>query len=376
MDIKSLFISGTIIVLGIIWMGLFNVPDTLGNPYQENDLDLKENPIEESNQLSLVMVGDALIHGSLYKEAKRINDQYDFAYIFEHFKDYFHQYDLAFYNQESIIGGKELGFSAYPRFNTPKEFADLMVEMGFNLVSLANNHSFDKGEKGLLNSNKYWKDQPVLAAGTYSSVEERGMPRVKMMNNISYSLLSYTVPTNGLSAPKGKEYLVNVFNYDLVAKDIEKVRDKVDLLIVSMHWGVEYVNYPNLEQKKIAEFLASKGVDIVIGHHPHVLQPIEIIDGTLIFYSLGNFVSAQNTNDRLTGMIASLNIKKENNRLNFSDLEVRLIYTYHRNFKNFKLYPYEKLNYQLFFDYENFYLKYKNILTSLNNEVFVFSLDG
>ena len=218
MDIKSLVISGMIIILGVIWMGLFKVPDTIDN-ISYNNLDFIDRFVEEKNELSLVMVGDALVHQCLYNEAKKSDDQYDFAYVFEHFKDYFHQYDLAFYNQESIIGGKELGFSSYPRFNTPHEFADLMLEMGFNLVALANNHSFDKGERGVLNSNEYWKEKPVLTAGTYSSLEERERPRIKNMNNISYSLLSYTVPTNGLYAPKGKEYLVNVFDYDLVAKD-------------------------------------------------------------------------------------------------------------------------------------------------------------
>ncbi|MDD2489919.1 MAG: CapA family protein [Bacilli bacterium] len=338
----------------------------------------KESFIKEEkkeSELSLVMVGDALIHGSLYRDAQIGDDDYNFSYLFEYITPLIKQHDLAFYNQETIIGGSELGYSSYPRFNTPHQFGDAMVNLGFNLIALANNHSLDKGEKGIENSIKYWQQHDVLIAGTYLSLEERNMQPIKIKNNISYTLLAYTTYTNGLKAPKGKEYLVNVFNYDLVKKDIMRVRDQVDLLIVSMHWGNEYVNVPNKEQKEIAKFLAELGVDIVIGHHPHVIQPIEYIDGTLILYSLGNFVSAQKGVDRLIGMICSLIITKkhENNHItiNFSDLTVKFIYTYYQNFKNFKIIPYHMVTPKILTNFEQIFEKYSKIVTSLEESVVI-----
>ncbi len=339
----------------------------------------REEKKEEIQKISLVMVGDALIHKSVYMDAKTDDNNYDFRYIFEYIEPIIKTHDLAFYNQETIIGGKQLGFSSYPRFNTPEEFADAMVEIGFNVVSLANNHSLDKGENGIINSINYWKNKNVLTAGTYLSIEDKENKEIKEKNGISYTLLAYTTNTNGLHVPDGKEYLVNVFNYEKAKDDIIRLRDKVDLLLVSMHWGDEYTNEPNKQQKQIAHFLASLNVDIIIGHHPHVIQPIEYIEGTLVFYSLGNFLSAQIGVDRLTGMICSLDISKITNegqvKINFSDINVNLIYTYYRDWKDFKIIPFDMITYEQLGNYEYIYEKYSSIVTSLEDSVKVANLN-
>ena len=330
---------------------------------------------------SMVMVGDALIHGTVYGTAHRYANYngYDFKPMLEHIKERVKDYDLAYYNQETILGGTELGLSTYPLFNSPYEVGDAFIDAGFNLVSLATNHTIDKGEKGVLNSRNYWNQQAnVLAAGSYSSFEERDKVVIKEVNGIKYAFLSYTTYTNGLIVPTGKEYLVNVYDEDLIKEEITRYRDQVDLLMVAMHWGTEYMTYPTNEQKEISEYLASLGVDLIIGTHPHVIEPIEYIDDTLVIYSLGNFISSQIGVERLTGLMLSLNIKKEEyhgkTTISFEDIEGTLIYTDRNN--GYIVYPYDMLTDNILNNYETYYEKYKKVVTAYSDQVTVKSLEG
>lgn len=263
---------------------------------------------------SIIMAGDALIHASVYAAAYS-NGVYDFKPMFEHIKPIIKKYDLAYYNQETVLGGTSLGLSTYPQFNSPQEVGEALVDAGFNLVSLANNHTLDnlyiKGTKPLENSHEFWsKQKDVYSTGAFLSAEEREKEIIKEVNGISYAFLSYTTSTNGIPIPSGKDYLVNVYSEEKAKKDILKYRDKVDVIIVAMHWGEEYVTNPVASQKNIAKFLADQGVNIVIGTHPHVIQPITYIGDTLVVYSLGNLISSQIGIERLTGLLASATIKK------------------------------------------------------------------
>ena len=270
-----------------------------------------EEPKVTETSLSLIMVGDCLIHGAIYDDAKTTNGSYDFSKMLELVKPIIQSYDLAFYNQESILGGVELGLSSYPRFNAPKEVGDAFLDLGFNLVSLANNHTLDKGKEGIYSSLDYWRNKEnIMTAGSYSSEENRITPNIMEKNGITYALLAYTTTTNGLNTFKDEPYLITVYDEELVKADIERLRDKVDLLMVSMHWGEEYTHTPTEEQKEIAEYLASLNVDIVIGHHPHVVQPIDFIDNTMVIYSLGNFIASQYGINKLTGLMAGITVKK------------------------------------------------------------------
>ncbi|NLA33809.1 MAG: CapA family protein [Tenericutes bacterium] len=341
--------------------------------------EIKEN-YPKYYQASMIATGDALLHQAVYNDASNGDGTYNFLKQMELIKPLIKNYDLAFYNQESIIGGKSLGLSTYPRFNSPDEIGDCMVGLGFNMVSLANNHTLDKNEEGVLYSTAYWKTKDVLTAGSYNSWEDREEVRIKEKNNIKYTLLSYTTTTNGLLPPKGKEYLTNIYSDEKAKEDIEKLRNKVDLLIVSMHWGSEYTHVPTSEQTKIANYLASLGVDLIIGHHPHVLQPIQYIDNTLVFYSLGNYISAQEGIERLTGVLVSFNITKQINEdqsssISFSDIKADLIYTKYSNWRNFKVYPYAELNDDILYSYQKHYDKYKSILMEYDNTIQVTSLE-
>ena len=336
---------------------------------------------KKTTKVSMAMVGDALIHGTVYLTANRYANYngYDFKPMLKYTKELIQDYDLAYYNQETILGGKELGLSTYPLFNSPYEVGDAFIDAGFNLVSLATNHTLDKGERGILNSRAYWnKQENIVAAGSYSSNEERDKIIVSEKNGLTYAFLSYTTYTNGLIVPKGKEYLVNVYDKEKVKKDVEAYKDKVDVIMVAMHWGTEYVSYPTTAQKEIANYLASLGVNLIIGTHPHVIEPIEYIDDTLVIYSLGNFVSSQVGVERLTGLMASLDIIKEEyhgeTKITFDNIEGTLLYTDRNN--GFIVYPYHKLTNNILNGYQSYYEKYKKIVTAYSDKVTVRSLEG
>ena len=341
---------------------------------------------EETYKLSMVMVGDNLIHSSIYNEANRNAnyDGYDFKPMITMIKDKVKGYDLAYYNQETILGGSELGLSDYPTFNSPYEAGDAMLDAGFNMVSLATNHTIDRGEKAVLNSCEYWNSKTdVLTAGSYCSEEDRNEVKVMEKNDITYTMLNYTYGTNGIAIPKGKDYLVNVWPMDYnadygvgyeafketVKEDVERVRDKVDVLIVAMHWGVEYTHTPTKYQKDAAEFLASLGVDIVIGTHPHVVQPVEWIDDTIVFYSLGNFISAQEQSDnynKMVGLMSSLDITKtvkgDDVDIKIDNINNELIYTRHIGYRQFKVIPFSEMNSTYLSNYEEIYNKYSEVV--------------
>ena len=391
---------GFILCIVLIIFFSYFIIDRLGsNKNNNDDIVEKKEDIKENDKISLIMVGDNLIHDKIYKEASRNagGDGYDFKPMYEYIKPIVSEYDIAYYNQETILGGSDIGVSSYPAFNSPYEVGDAMIDAGFNLVSLATNHTLDRGEKAILNSRNYWNNKDnVLAVGSYSSMEERNEVNILEKNNITYTMLNYTYGTNGIRVPSGKEYLVNVWpctgnnpdndnNYqeykDIVKEDIDRVRDKVDVLIVAMHWGIEYEFTPNSYQLDMAQFLSDNGVDIIIGTHPHVVQPITYIGDTLVIYSLGNFASAHevvNTANRV-GLMVSLDIEKDSNtnKISINNLESELLYMYYtKDYTDFKIIPFSMINSNYLSNYEEVYNKYKNIVISLDNNIKVKELSN
>lgn len=380
------------------------------NKYLKDNDDTNENKenevtkIEEKKyEVSLIAVGDNLIHSSLYKDANRHANYngYDFKPMLTYIKEIVTNYDIAYFNQETILGGTELGLSDYPTFNSPYEVGDAMIDAGFNLVSLATNHTVDRGKSAVENSCAYWKLQSnVLTAGSYCSDEERNEVKIEEKNNITYTMLNYTYGTNGM--PVANDYLVNVWptNLDIndpsrdtkyqnykeqVKEDIERVRDKVDVLIVAMHWGVEYTHNPTEYEKDMANYLASLGVDIIIGTHPHVIQPVTWIDDTLVIYSLGNFISAQYqnystcTNYKCTvGLMTSFKIEKTVNgddiTIKIDNVENELIYNYYNQstWRGFKVIPFSNPDIANYLpNYKTVYETYKEVVQRLDSNMYV-----
>lgn len=391
-------------ILLLIIFGTYFIVKGLSNKNSniENNTNKPVDDEEKQYEVNLVMVGDNLIHSSIYKDAnKNANyDGYDFKPMYTYIKEIVQNYELAYYNQETILGGEEIGLSDYPTFNSPYEVGDAMIDAGFNLVSLATNHTMDRGEKAIINSCNYWKSkESVMTAGSYCSEEDRNSVQIMEKNNISYSLLSYTYGTNGIAVPSGKEYLVNVWPTNgnnpetdseyqeykkTVSEDIARVRDKVDVLIVAMHWGVEYTHTPTAYQEDMAQFLADEGVDIVIGSHPHVVMPVTWIDDTLVIYSLGNLISAQETDldyAKMVGLLSSVKITKtvkgEESSIKLSDVNNELLFTSYSGWRNFKVVPFSSPDIGNYIsDYERLYNKYSEVIKEMDSTIPVAALSN
>lgn len=392
--VLRIFVVLIILIIGI-YFGYNKLLNNHNNISSDSKVNVDDN--NHSTSISLIMAGDNLINDKLYNAAKKGDGSYDFKSMYSYIKDIVKNYDLAYYNQETILGGSEIGVSSYPAFNSPYEVGDATIDTGFNLVSLATNHTLDRGEKAIINSLNYWNNKSnVLTSGSYLSNDDRNKVNIKEVNNITYTMLNYTYGTNGIKVPEGKEYLVNIWpctgnNPDndtkyqeykkVVKEDILRVRDKVDLLIVAMHFGVEYTHVPTNYQIDMAEFLSSLGVDIIIGTHPHVIMPITYINDTLVIYSLGNFLSAQDTNNdynTTVGLLSSIkitkNIDKDNNSsIELSDLNNELIYTTNKD--GYKIIPFSNPDIKDYLnDYERVYNKYANIVRSIDSSININSL--
>ncbi|WP_242694812.1 CapA family protein [Pseudogracilibacillus auburnensis] len=231
-------------------------------------------------------------------------------------KDFLSDATITFANQETMIGGTSLGLSGYPTFNSPHEIGDALKEVGVNVVSLSNNHTLDRGEKAVQSAIAYWEEIDMMYVGAYKDQLDRDDIRIIETNeDISVAFLAYSYGTNGIPVPDGKDYLVNLIDKDVMKKDIDEAKLKADVVILSLHFGNEYARMPSKEQKDLAQFAADQGVHAVIGHHPHVLQPIEWVKGeegneTLVAYSLGNFLSGQYELYRRIGGVLTFSIHK------------------------------------------------------------------
>lgn len=343
---------------------------TSNNEEKEKEEKKVEEPPKEK-RMSIVMVGDALIHGAIYMDASvnktyTAKDEYHFDKMFTNIKPLISKYDLRYYNQESIIGGGTP--QHYPRLNSPDAIGEDLLNIGFNLVSLANNHSFDQNENGLLHSLEFWKKHAnqVHTAGSYTSFEERNDIPVYEQNDIKYAFLSYTIPTNGLSAPQGKEYYVNVYDREQVKKDVENARSKgAEVVMVAMHWGVEYTHVPTQEQKEEAKYLSDLGVNLIIGSHPHVIQPMEYIGDTLVIYSLGNFIAAQKVlgEEKAVGLMVGTDIVVNDGKVTFDKTAFELLYTYSiSDLNGYQVIPFSKLTNDKLYDFKNKNTKYRKIV--------------
>ncbi len=386
--ILLIFITLLILILGIV---------LIVNMINKKDKEVNNKEIiaskEEKYKLSLIMAGDMLVHDKIYNEARKNanNNGYDFKPMLTYIKDIVKDYDLAYYNQEVVLGGSSIGLSSYPAFNSPYEVGLDMIDTGFNMVSLATNHTLDRGIKAIENSLDFWNSTDVYTTGSYKTMEERNNIKIKEKNNITYAMLNYTYGTNGIKRPNGYESYVNIWDMsnknsyeeykNVVKQDIENIRNKVDVLIVAMHFGEEYNFNTTWYQEDSSNFLSSLGVDIIIGTHSHVLGPIKWINNTLVIYSLGNFLSAHevvNLSNRI-GLLSSIDIVKEvkdnNTTIKLENLNNDLIYTYHNNYKDFKVIPFSNSDINKYLDNaSSIYDKYSKYVTSLDNNINIKSI--
>lgn len=272
-----------------------------------------------TTSITLAFVGDLMCHTPQIKAAKNDDSSFDFESVFEFVKEYLNKADITAGNLETTIGDSNDTFTGYPRFRSPSEFLIAIKNSGFDLLFTANNHSLDYGEKGILKTISKLKQHNLNYTGTFESFSDYDSLRILDIKEFSIAFIAASYGTNGINIPNGKEYLINIINLDTLRKQISKARQKnVDLIIVNLHFGEEYSINPSKFQKQVVDSLLSFGVDIIIGNHPHVLQPIEIrkskhskIDSALVAFSLGNFISNQRKLETASGVILFIQIEKD-----------------------------------------------------------------
>lgn len=291
-------------------------------------------------RVSVMAVGDIMVHDQQLEGAWNAADQsYDFLPSFVHVQPLFQEADWVIGNLETTLTGREARYSGYPMFNTPESLAQTLLDVGFTAVSTANNHSLDRKEAGVLKTIEHLDQVGLLHTGTFRNPQERDEPLMLSKDGLSLALLSYTYGTNGIPIPEGKPYLVNLIDHELMKKDIARAREKgADLVAVALHFGDEYKRLPNAFQKQTAESALQYGADLILGAHPHVVQPYEwktvtLADGQvhkgLIAYSLGNFISSQRWDYKDVGAILKLTLHKgENGEASIEHAEMIPTYVY------------------------------------------------
>lgn len=290
------------------------ISDSEGNSTQAADPNDIPVPTKKETRISFAAVGDNLLHNTVTYSAQIEKGKFDFSPIYSTLKPIIEKYDLAFVNQEVPLGGLDFGLSGYPNFNGPAEAAVGLYNSGFDIINVASNHSLDKGKNCLIASYENIKAAGFdKILGIFPDEEKLDDFLVFEQDGIKIGMLSYTYGTNGIPLPKSNPNIIPLISDDKLKSDIEKLRPQCDVLIVSMHWGTEYRTQENDEQTRLANLLNELGVDVIIGHHPHVIEPVKVIGEehkTVCFYSLGNFVSNQQKASTMLGGMASFDIVK------------------------------------------------------------------
>jgi len=318
-------------------------------------------PAPEFATVSVAAVGDNLIHSSLYKQAAARygethggEEGYDFEYAYKNIEGIIRRADIAVINQETLICNDVFEPSTYPLFNSPAALGDHMLDIGFDVFTIANNHTLDKGTEGLSACLDYWDSrESAVVCGAYRNAADRANIRTAEFNGITFSFLSYTESLNGLSLPAGSELSIgDAYDIETMKSEIAAANEISDVCVVALHWGVENSDIISDYQRNTAKILADVGADIIIGNHPHVLRDIEEIkreDGSkaLCAYSLGNFISAQSVGQNLIGGVLKFDVSirtdeeaEERQQPIIGNIElVPVITHYDGNYHDVRLYP-------------------------------------
>ena len=260
--------------ISIIYFFVFNSPSTIR--YEESNNII--NP-DSSVTISISVVGDLMCHAPQFEYARVGKDSFDFSPVYRNVKKYLESSDFTFGNLETVTAGKENGgYTGYPFFNTPASYITALKDVGFDLLITANNHSLDRSEKGILKTISEINSRNLNYVGTYTSQRDRDSIRIKNIKGIRIAILAYSYGTNGNPIPKGKNYLINLIEYELIEKDIQSARlSGAELVLVHFHFGEEYKREPVQFQKDVVNKTIELGADIIIGGHPHVLQPVNFL---------------------------------------------------------------------------------------------------
>lgn len=290
--------------------------DTSSSTETEPIKTLQEPKVETYN-LSLIAVGDNLIHSPIYKKAKQADGSYDFSSMYANIKDTIQSYDLAVINQETIYVNDEANVSSYPCFGTPSSMGDTLVDVGFDVILNATNHTWDKRSTGYENTINFWKKYPeITTLGIHEDENDFNTVDIVEKNGFKLAMFNYTYGMNGFTLPSDKQYAVDLLdNKEKFIADLQRVEHDVDFSICFLHIGNEYVYEPTTYQVDYVNDIIDAGADIVICSHPHVVEPYDLVttengNSAIVYYSCGNFISGQNEVPRVLGGMAELNLTK------------------------------------------------------------------
>ena len=281
----------------------------------------------ETEYVDLVAVGDNLYHLMITNSGLQEDGAYNYDGIYANIKDYISEADIRIINQEVVLTSDRSQWTNFPVFGAPIECGEAVVNAGFNVITHATNHSWDKGRNIALEDIEFWKSQDdVLLTGMYDSPEDYDNIVIGEYKGVKVAYLNYTQNLNGFTLPSDSKYMVKLIDIELIKADIAKAREQADIVIVFPHWGEEYQTTPSWYQKSLAQQIADAGADLIIGTHPHVIQPLEILttaDGKEVpcFYSLGNFVSNMPWNETYVEALAKVRIKKQGNKVSIESVE-------------------------------------------------------
>ena len=269
---------------------------------------------DEPADITVLMVGDILVHPSVWESGERSDGTRNYDHLFEHVADDIAAADIAMLDQETLLGGDELGLSGYPVFNGPQEIGDAEVAAGFDVALHANNHALDKGMAGIEAELAFWREEhpEMVVTGMADSQEAADVVPVLERAGHKIAILNYTTNTNGIPLPE--PWAVRMMDEEQLAADVAAAREAgAEAIIACPHWGTEYASGPDEEQLRWSQALADAGVDAIIGNHPHVMQPFEVIEAAdgrsvPVFWSTGNFVSGQDRKDSMVGSIARVKL--------------------------------------------------------------------
>lgn len=305
-----------------------------------NNKQVSSPPSADPTTIHLSATGDIMCHLTNIKNAyNSVSKDYDFSNVFKNIKDYTESADITIGNLETTFAGSSRGYTGYPTFNTPEILGKNLKDIGIDVVSTANNHCMDKGYSGLESTLNFLDKYGLDHTGTSRSKEEQDTILIKDVKGIKIAFLSYTYGTNGITIPSDKNYSVNLIDKELIKKHIAYAKEQnVDVICVNMHWGTEYKLTPTSTQNELSEFLFKNGVDIILGSHPHVLEPMEkktitLDDGTtkdgFVIYSLGNFVSGQIYANTKSTVILDIKITKNNEgKISIDSISYTPVYLY------------------------------------------------
>lgn len=303
----------------------------------------KQNDEIVNSKVTLVAVGDNLIHNTLITAGEQEDGSLDYTSLYANIKPEIEKADIAVIDQETILGGSSFEYTGYPLFNSPWEIGDAAIDAGFDIFNCATNHTMDMGWAGIEKELEYFSGKEnVVALGINADERDYNSITYYEKNSITFALLNYTFGTNGIPLPEDKPWCVNLLDKDKVTADIKEARENADVVIVFPHWGTENSHDVSDYQKEYTKLFSDLGVDIVIGCHPHVLQPVEWVTNEstgkkmIVYYSLGNFISHQIELDQLCGGMAQLTIEKHGDEIEISSAKLVPIVCHYNRGENDK----------------------------------------